>query len=359
MEQQGSGKSTENLGSEKRLREEDQEGQPEETQQELQQETPQEGEKKRKLEDGTQKECKYWALGMCKFGNACRSIHSADVKVTAKGKELCKFFQSGTCKFGDRCKSFHFLPALAQRNYNPISPGMAVANQQAAMAAFVGFPPPPIPSMGFPNNQNDPSPTPIMRFAPSFTTPPASASSLNNSSSSSSFSSAATSSSSPFVLPFQMGTVTSYPQSASSSSNRPHSLLRSTASESSSSRRKNEPCTHFARGECKFGARCDYLHDPGLAQSISHLGPQSIKARHVCEHFLRGQCKYGSICRQIHPPPTVTPPIPPNMPITGLRLRGTNDNLMPYNPYPPPLPPPAEPIPPPPFFPFFGFPPMM
>ncbi|CAE7255021.1 mkrn1 [Symbiodinium natans] len=54
-------------------------------------------------------------------------------------------------------------------------------------------------------------------------------------------------------------------------------------------------CRDFAKGHCKYGDRCRYLHEDGGGG-----GGTSSHSKTLCREFVKGHCKYGDRCRYSH-----------------------------------------------------------
>lgn len=55
----------------------------------------------------SREQCKYFAHGLCKFGDSC--FYSHDEK-SAKSISICRYYLAGACSFGDRCLYDHVPP---------------------------------------------------------------------------------------------------------------------------------------------------------------------------------------------------------------------------------------------------------
>eukprot|EP00440_Ansanella_granifera_P057865 gb/GFBE01062726.1/.p1 GENE.gb/GFBE01062726.1/~~gb/GFBE01062726.1/.p1 ORF type:complete len:967 (+),score=200.09 gb/GFBE01062726.1/:1-2901(+) len=91
---------------------------------------------------------------------------------------------------------------------------------------------------------------------------------------------------------------------------RPSTLAPPVSSTASASGRRGSrtPCRDFAKGNCKFGDSCRYLHDGGGGSSprpsqvgrASQIGTPGDRAHVPCRDFAKGRCKLGDRCRYGH-----------------------------------------------------------
>lgn len=194
---------------------------------------------------------------------------SGEKKQKADGQTVCKFWNQGSCRFGKTCRSFHD-PDVPQKpkkeNCKFYSLGKCKfgdkcksfhprgALNAAAFGAIRAFSPGVV----------IPSVLPTVPFV-------------------------------PFAAsPFQVGVRTA--------PRRP--------------RDKNATCPFFAKGECKFGSKCQKSHGDKPARA-----PKDPSA--ACEFFAQGTCKFGSLCRQRHTGAGGAR----QGPLT-VRLRGTGDKSL-------------------------------
>lgn len=68
-------------------------------------------------------------------------------------------------------------------------------------------------------------------------------------------------------------------------------------------------CNYFARGNCKFGDTCKFLHDTGREKCLNVLPrsplhrvprPNGYVNRQHCPFFSQGKCHYGDRCKYLH-----------------------------------------------------------
>jgi hypothetical protein len=61
-------------------------------------------------------------------------------------------------------------------------------------------------------------------------------------------------------------------------------------------------CLHFARGKCKNGTLCPFVH-PGQSQNSSTREMQQVddaRSQILCRYFIRGHCRDGEACHYSH-----------------------------------------------------------
>ena len=53
------------------------------------------------------KDCPYWKIGKCYFGDHCKLRHDPKYGFAATVYELCKFYMLGSCKKNQQCQYMH------------------------------------------------------------------------------------------------------------------------------------------------------------------------------------------------------------------------------------------------------------
>ena len=72
-------------------------------------------------------------------------------------------------------------------------------------------------------------------------------------------------------------------------------------------------CIYFARGVCRNGDACSYLHDPvangngGGEMSNRRAVQRGNRSMSVCSFFARGACRFGAACKFSHEAGVISP----------------------------------------------------
>lgn len=108
---------------------------------------------------------------------------------------------------------------------------------------------------------------------------------------------------------------------------------------------KMTKCKFLARGFCKYGESCDFIHEyhihtsalpaierPGIDLAALTLQDEEAESPQICTFFMQGSCNKGDKCRYIHPPATAQPPQAYSSATSFDSCRGQQDKRAPQPP---------------------------
>lgn len=108
--------------------------------------------------------------------------------------------------------------------------------------------------------------------------------------------------------------------------------------------KKKAPCVHYARGACRNGAKCAFVHaSAGASSPFSSPSPPRRAGvppiSKPCIFYSQGLCRYGESCRDSHgsasPTASSAPQTPTKSPIVRFGMGGPPPSPVPTSPFGP------------------------
>lgn len=108
---------------------------------------------------------------------------------------------------------------------------------------------------------------------------------------------------------------------------------------------KMTKCKFLARGFCKYGESCDFIHEhvihtsdlpaterPSIELAALTFQDEEARSPRICTFFMQGSCNKGDKCRYVHPHAIAQPPQVYSSAISLDSCRGQQDKSAPQAP---------------------------